>query len=96
MFLGNEFAFYTEVFEMIRPIRILLVFGAVLVSMLRCAGAQQIQVKKTQGRPGEMPVWGPIFETMNRWNALCPGMEETPVTLRITNITSYLKSIQRK
>jgi mono/diheme cytochrome c family protein len=166
MFLGNEFAFYTEVFEMIRPIRILLVFGAVLVSMLRCAGAQENQVKKTQGRPatpvsgaqmfkeycavchgaggngdgpvatalkvstpdlttlarrhdgqfpgdyianilkngvqkpahgsGEMPVWGPIFETMNRWNALCPGMEETPVTLQIANITSYLKSIQRK
>ena len=43
-----------------------------------------------------MPVWGPIFDTMNRWKALCPGMEETPVTLRITNLTNYLKSIQKK
>ncbi|MHB8218443.1 MAG: c-type cytochrome [Candidatus Sulfotelmatobacter sp.] len=45
---------------------------------------------------GEMPVWGPIFDTMNRWKALCPGMDETPVTLRITNLTNYLKSIQKK
>jgi mono/diheme cytochrome c family protein len=45
---------------------------------------------------GEMPVWGPIFDTMNRWKALCPGMDETPVALRITNLTNYLKSIQKK
>jgi mono/diheme cytochrome c family protein len=45
---------------------------------------------------GKMPVWGPIFDTMNRWKALCPGMDETPVTLRITNLTNYLKSIQKK
>ena len=45
---------------------------------------------------GEMPVWGPIFDTMNRWKALCPGMEETPVTVRITNLTNYLRSIQKK
>ncbi len=45
---------------------------------------------------GEMPVWGPIFDTMNRWKALCPDMVETPVTLRITNLTNYLKSIQKK
>jgi mono/diheme cytochrome c family protein len=45
---------------------------------------------------GEMPVWGPIFETMSRWEALCPGTDETPVTLRITKITNYLKSIQQK
>jgi len=45
---------------------------------------------------GEMPVWGPIFDTMNRWKALCPCMDETPVTLRITNLTNYLKSIQKK
>jgi len=45
---------------------------------------------------GEMPVWGPIFDTMNRWKALCPGMDEIPVTLRITNLTNYLKSIQKK
>jgi len=42
---------------MIRPIRILLVFGAALVSILRCAGAQENQVKKTQGRPAT-PVSG--------------------------------------
>jgi mono/diheme cytochrome c family protein len=53
-------------------------------------------VQKPAHGSGEMPVWGPIFETMNRWSALCPDMEEIPVTLRITNITSYLKSIQRK
>jgi mono/diheme cytochrome c family protein len=151
---------------MIRPIPILRVFGAALVSILRFVGAQENQIKKIQVRPatpvsgaqmfkeycavchgagangdgpvatalkvptpdlttlarrhdgqfpgdyianilkngvqkaahgsGEMPVWGPIFETMNRWNALCPGMEETPVTLRITNITNYLRSIRRK
>ena len=45
---------------------------------------------------GEMPVWGPIFDTMNRWKTLCPGMDETPVTLRIANLTNYLKSIQKK
>jgi hypothetical protein len=45
---------------------------------------------------GEMPVWGPIFDTMNRWKALCPGMDKTPVTVRITNLTKYLKSIQKK
>lgn len=45
---------------------------------------------------GEMPVWGPMFETMSRWNTLCPCMEETSVTLRITNLTNYLKSIQKK
>jgi hypothetical protein len=33
---------------------------------------------------------------MNRWKALCPGMDETPVTLRIANLTNYLKSIQKK
>ena len=149
---------------MIQPIRNLLVFGAALVSMLGCAGAQDNQIKKTQVKhpvsgaqmfkgycavchgpggkgdgpvatalkvpppdlttlaqrhdgkfpddyvsnvlkngvknpahgSGEMPVWGPIFENMNRWKALCPGMDETPVTLRITNLTNYLKSIQKK
>jgi mono/diheme cytochrome c family protein len=151
---------------MIRPICSPLVFGAVLVSLLTIAGAQENQIKKTQVKPaspvsgaqmfkeycavchgpggkgdgpvatalkvpppdlttlaqrhdgkfpddyvsnvlkngvqnpahgsGEMPVWGPIFDTMNRWKALCPGMDETPVTLRITNLTNYLKSIQKK
>jgi hypothetical protein len=32
---------------------------------------------------------------MNRWKALCPGMHETPLSLRITNLTNYLKSIQK-
>ena len=45
---------------------------------------------------GEMPVWGPIFDTMNRWKALCLSMDETPVKLRIANLTNYLKSIQKK
>ena len=53
-------------------------------------------VEKPAHGSGEMPVWGPIFETMNRWRALCPGMNATPVTLRITNLTNYLKSIQKK
>lgn len=37
----------------------------------------------------EMPVWGPIFDTMNRNN-------ETRSKLRITNLINYLKSIQAK
>ncbi len=53
-------------------------------------------VKTAAHGSGEMPVWGPIFETMSRWEALCPGVEETPVTQRITNLTNYLKSIQKK
>ena len=53
-------------------------------------------VKTPAHGSGEMPVWGPIFETMSRWEALCPGTDETPVTLRITKITNYLKSIQQK
>jgi mono/diheme cytochrome c family protein len=151
---------------MIRPIRNLLVFSAALVSILRFAGAQENQVKKTQVKPGssvsgaqlferscavchgpggkgdgpvavaltaptpdlttlaqrhggkfpddyvanvlkngvktpahgsgDMPVWGPIFETVSRWEALCPGTEETPVAVRISNLTNYLKSIQKK
>ena len=52
-------------------------------------------VEKSGHGSGEMPVWGPIFETMNRWNTLCPGMKETSVALRITNLTNYLKSIQK-
>jgi mono/diheme cytochrome c family protein len=53
-------------------------------------------VEKPAHGSGEMPVWGPIFENMNRWKVLCPGAEETPVALRITNLTDYLKSIQKK
>ncbi len=53
-------------------------------------------VKASAHGSGEMPVWGPIFETMNRWNALCAGVDETPVPLRITNLINYLKSIQKK
>ena len=149
---------------MVQPIRNLLVFGAMWISMLSFARAQDNQIKETQGkRPvsgadvfkeycavchgpggkgdgsvaaalkvvppdlttlarrhdgkfpddyvsdvlkngvknpahgsGEMPVWGPIFESMDRWKALCPCMDVTPVTLRITNLTNYLKSIQKK
>ena len=37
----------------------------------------------------EMPVWGPLFLTMNR-------MDDTQVKLRISNLTNYIKSIQKK
>jgi mono/diheme cytochrome c family protein len=53
-------------------------------------------VKNPAHGSGEMPVWGPIFDTMNRWKALCLSMDETPVKLRIANLTNYLKSIQKK
>jgi hypothetical protein len=53
-------------------------------------------VKTPAHGSGEMPVWGPMFETMSRWKALCPGIDETPVSVRITNLTNYLKSIQKK
>lgn len=53
-------------------------------------------VKNPAHGSGKMPVWGPIFESMDRWKALCPCLDETPVTLRITNLTDYLKSIQQK
>jgi mono/diheme cytochrome c family protein len=46
-------------------------------------------VKTPAHGSAEMPVWGPIFETMSR-------MDETQVTLRITNLSNYLKSIQKK
>ena len=53
-------------------------------------------VKNPAHGSGAMPVWGPMFETMSRWKALCPSIDETPVTVRITNLTNYLKSIQKK
>ena len=53
-------------------------------------------VEKPAQGSGEKPVWGPMFETMNRWKTLCPTMEETPVSVRITNLTNYLKSIQKR
>ena len=37
----------------------------------------------------EMPVWGPMFDTMNHDNA-------TQSKLRIINLVNYLKSIQEK
>ena len=46
-------------------------------------------VKTPAHGSAEMPVWGPLFEIMNR-------MDETQVTLRMTNLTNYLKSIQKK
>jgi mono/diheme cytochrome c family protein len=45
---------------------------------------------------GKMPVWGPIFEAMDRWTDICPCKDETPDPLRITKLTNYLKSIQTK
>ena len=53
-------------------------------------------VKNPAHGSGKMPVWGPIFESMDRWKAFCPCLDETPVTRRITNLTDYLKSIQQK
>jgi hypothetical protein len=49
-------------------------------------------VEKPAHGSGEMPVWGPIFETTNRWETLCPSMEETAVSVRIASLTNYLKS----
>lgn len=37
----------------------------------------------------EMPVWGPLFQTMSR-------NDDAQVTMRINNLTKYLKSIQPK
>jgi mono/diheme cytochrome c family protein len=53
-------------------------------------------VKAPAHGSGEMPVWGPMFETMSRWQALCPDMDQTSAAMRITNLTNYLKSIQKK
>ena len=39
-------------------------------------------VEKPAQGSGEKPVWGPMFETMNRWKTLCPTMEETPVSVQ--------------
>jgi len=36
----------------------------------------------------EMPVWGPLFSTMDQNEAL--------VNLRITNLTNYIKTLQAK
>ena len=46
-------------------------------------------VKSPAHGSSEMPVWGPLFATMNR-------MDNAQVTLRISNLTNYLKSIQKK
>jgi len=53
-------------------------------------------VKAPAHGSGEMPVWGPLFETMSRWQALCPDMDQTSAAMRITNLTNYLKSMQKK
>lgn len=39
--------------------------------------------------PAEMPIWGMDFKARDR-------MDETQVTLRITNLSNYLKSLQAK
>jgi len=46
-------------------------------------------VKMRDHGPAEMPVWGTLFTSMSK-------SDETQVKLRITNLTKYLKSIQRK
>lgn len=46
-------------------------------------------VKAPAHGSSEMPVWGPLFLTMNR-------MDDTQVKLRISNLTNYIKSIQKK
>jgi mono/diheme cytochrome c family protein len=38
--------------------------------------------------PAEMPVWGIIFKSMSK-------SDETQVKLRMTNLTNYLKTIQK-
>ena len=53
-------------------------------------------VKNPAHGSGKMPVWGPIFESMDRWKAACPCLDEIPTTVRIANLTDYLKSIQQK
>lgn len=46
-------------------------------------------VKTPAHGSAEMPIWGPIFEMMNR-------NDETQTNLRINNLTDFLKSIQKK
>jgi len=46
-------------------------------------------VKAPAHGTAEMPIWGPMFDLMNRNN-------ETQSKLRITNLMSYLQSIQTK
>jgi len=46
-------------------------------------------VKTPAHGSAEMPIWGPLFETMAH-------MDDSQVTLRIVNLTKYLKSIQKK
>jgi len=37
----------------------------------------------------EMPIWGPVFMSMNH-------QHESEVRLRVANLTDYIKSFQRK
>jgi mono/diheme cytochrome c family protein len=46
-------------------------------------------VKMSAHGPAEMPIWGADFRARDR-------LDETQVTLRITNLTNYIKSIQKK
>jgi hypothetical protein len=46
-------------------------------------------VKKPAHGPSEMPIWGTVFRGMDR-------LDEAQVTLRITNLSNYLKSLQEK
>jgi mono/diheme cytochrome c family protein len=46
-------------------------------------------VKMPDHGPAEMPVWGTLFQAMTK-------SDEAQVTLRITNLANYLKSLQAK
>jgi mono/diheme cytochrome c family protein len=46
-------------------------------------------VKMRDHSPAEMPVWGTMFKSTSE-------SDEAQVKLRITNLTNYLKSIQKK
>jgi hypothetical protein len=46
-------------------------------------------VKKPAHGPSEMPIWGKVFRAVDR-------SDESQVTLRITNLSNYIKSFQEK
>jgi mono/diheme cytochrome c family protein len=50
-------------------------------------------VKMPGHGPAEMPVWGTLFQTMTKSPR---KSDETQATLRITNLTNYIKSLQVK
>ena len=46
-------------------------------------------VKKPAHGDTEMPIWGPLFATI-------PGTDSALVSIRIVNLTNYIKSMQAK